>query len=285
MGSHLHFRSLRPGEDGVVRDLFARLSLPTRYLRFFLPLPVLSDSLLRMIGGAEDQGRIAMVAETDDIPRQVVALGNVAPAGYGRGEVGLVVADAWQRRGIGSALADRLLRAAQDCGYRKFVVYSLIGNPAVRPLLATWPTSCLQGRTTAYRRRRLSAGNRSSRHAGNQWTKRWIRPAKGCGRDGGDDDAPAATRQLEPVLPQDLGWRAFAYALGMVPSGVSLSTACGSTCASFSVSSSTDKPDFCDSCCSNSGPSVLCTSSGEIDWFGPVLTHDLTVGPRPFFSN
>jgi len=136
MGSHLHFRSLQPGEDSVVRDLFTRLSLPTRYLRFFMPLPVLSDSLLRMIGGAEDLGRIAMVAETDDVRRQVVALGNVAPADYGRGEIGLVVADAWQRQGIGSALADRLLRAAQDCGYSKFVVYSLIGNPAVRPLLA-----------------------------------------------------------------------------------------------------------------------------------------------------
>ena len=136
MGSHLQFRSLRTGEDSVVRDLFARLSLPTRYLRFFMPLPVLSDSLLRMINGAEDQGRIAMVAETDDIHRQAVALGNVAPADYGRGEVGLVVADAWQRQGIGSALAGRLLRAAQDFGYNKFVVYSLIGNPAVRPLLA-----------------------------------------------------------------------------------------------------------------------------------------------------
>jgi acetyltransferase len=136
MGSHLNFRSLGPGEDGVVRDLFARLSLPTRYLRFFLPLPVLSDSLLRIIGGAEEQGRIAMVAETADVRRQVVALGNVAPADYGRGEVGLVVADAWQRQGVGSALAGRLLRAAQDCGYSKFVVYSLIGNPAVRPLLA-----------------------------------------------------------------------------------------------------------------------------------------------------
>jgi GNAT superfamily N-acetyltransferase len=136
MGSHLHFRSLRPGEDSVVRDLFARLSLPTRYLRFFLPLPVLSDSLLRIISGAEEQGRIAMVAETDGVRRQVVALGNMAPADYGRGEVGLVVADAWQRQGIGSALAGRLLWAAHDCGYSKFVVYSLIGNPAVRPLLA-----------------------------------------------------------------------------------------------------------------------------------------------------
>jgi GNAT superfamily N-acetyltransferase len=136
MGSRLHFRALRPGEDTVVRDLFARLSLPTRYLRFFLPLPVLSESLLRMIGGAEDPGRIAIVAETDDVRPEVVALGNVAPADYGRGEVGLVVADAWQRQGIGRALADRLLEAAQHRGYSKFVVYSLLGNAAVRPLLA-----------------------------------------------------------------------------------------------------------------------------------------------------
>jgi hypothetical protein len=46
-------------------------------------LQVLSDSLLRIISGADDQGR-----------------------------------------------------AAQDCGYSKFVVYSLTSNPAVRPLLA-----------------------------------------------------------------------------------------------------------------------------------------------------
>lgn len=168
MGSHLHFRSLRPGEDSVVRDLFARLSLPTRYLRFFLPLPVLSDSLLRVIGAAEDQARIAMVAEADDIGRQVVALGNVAPADYGRGEVGLVVADAWQRRGIGSALADRLLRAAEDSGYRKFVVYSLIGNPAVRPLLAhvadvvSTRTHCGVSETTFVSRQSIESRRRKS---------------------------------------------------------------------------------------------------------------------------
>jgi GNAT superfamily N-acetyltransferase len=135
-GQRLHIRPLRRGEDGTVRELFARLSLPTRYLRFFLPLPVLSDSLLRMIGAGDEPGRIALVAETDDIRPQVVALGNVAPADYGRGEVGLVVADAWQRQGIGSAVAGRLLHDADGAGYRGFVVYSLLGNPAVRPLLA-----------------------------------------------------------------------------------------------------------------------------------------------------
>jgi len=135
-GSRLRIRSLRRGEDGAVRDLFGRLSLPTRYLRFFLPLPVLPDSLLRMIGGGDEPDRLALIAETDDRGPQVVALGNVAPAEHGRGEVGLVVADAWQRQGVGSALAGRLLQAAHGRGYRKFVVYSLAGNAAVRPLLA-----------------------------------------------------------------------------------------------------------------------------------------------------
>jgi GNAT superfamily N-acetyltransferase len=136
-GYHLRIRSLRRGEDGVVRELFARLSLPTRYLRFFLPLPVLSDSLLRMLADVDDTRRIALVAELGAADGgDIVALGNVGPTDGGRAELGLVVADAWQRQGIGTALADRLLQAGEACGYRRFVVHSLAVNPALRPLLA-----------------------------------------------------------------------------------------------------------------------------------------------------
>ena len=49
--------------------------------------------------------------------------------------MGLVVADAWQRLGIGVALAARLLHAAEVRGYRRFVVHGLWDNPALRPLL------------------------------------------------------------------------------------------------------------------------------------------------------
>jgi acetyltransferase len=136
-GCHLRIRPLRRGEDGAVRELFARLSLPTRYLRFFLPVSVLSDSLLRTLADVDDPGRIALVAELGDASGgDVVALGNVGPTDDGRAELGLVVADAWQRQGIGTALADRLLQAANARGYRRFVVHSLVANPALRPLLS-----------------------------------------------------------------------------------------------------------------------------------------------------
>jgi acetyltransferase len=136
-GCQLRIRPLRSGEDGAVRELFARLSLPTRYLRFFLPVPVLSESLLRLLADVDDPRRIALVAESGDAGGgDVVALGNVGPTDDGRGELGLVVADAWQRQGIGTALANRLLQAADARGYRRFVVHSLAANPALRPLLS-----------------------------------------------------------------------------------------------------------------------------------------------------
>lgn len=148
-GCHVRIRPLRRGEDGAVRELFARLSLPTRYLRFFRPVPVLSDPLLRMLADVDDPRRVALVALTGETNGgDVVALGNVGPTDDGRGELGLVVADAWQRQGIGTALAGRLLQVAHARGYRRYVVHSLVANPALRPLLSHVAEIC--STTTRY---------------------------------------------------------------------------------------------------------------------------------------
>jgi GNAT superfamily N-acetyltransferase len=135
-GCLLRIRPLRRGEDGAVRELCARLSLRTRYLRFLLAMPVLPDSVVRMLADVDDPRRLALIAELDNADGgDVVALGNVGTLDDGRAEVGLVVADAWQRQGIGVALAARLLHAAGVRGYQRFVVYGLSDNPALRPLL------------------------------------------------------------------------------------------------------------------------------------------------------
>lgn len=135
-GHHLRVRALRNGEDHTVRELCARLSLRTRHLRFFLPVPVVPDSLLQLLADVDDHRRFALVAELDEAAGgDVVALGNVGAIDDARAELGLVVADAWQRQGIGLALIARLLRAAEARGYHRFVVHGLADNPALRPLL------------------------------------------------------------------------------------------------------------------------------------------------------
>jgi len=135
-GCLVRIRPLQRGEQGAVRELCARLSPRTRYFRFLLEMPILSESLVQLLADVDDPRRIAFIAELDAAHGgDVIALGNIGASGDDRAEVGLVVADAWQRQGIGSALAARLLHAAEVRGYRRFVVDGLLNNPALRPLL------------------------------------------------------------------------------------------------------------------------------------------------------
>ena len=132
-------RPLYSGEEGRVREFCARLSPRARYLRFLLPVPVLPDSLVRLLADVDDPRRLAMVAQVEDADGarcgDVVALGNLAAIEDGHAELGLVVADAWQRQGIGTALARKLLNAAAVRGYRRFVACGLSDNPGWQKLL------------------------------------------------------------------------------------------------------------------------------------------------------
>ena len=135
-GELLHIRPLRRGEDLPIRQLYENLSPDTRYLRFFSPMPRLPDAVLRLMSCVDYRRRVALLAELDTPDGvQVVALGNFAAMDLNTAEVALVVADRWQRRGIGTALASKLLLAAEARGFERFVAYMLHGNAAIRKLL------------------------------------------------------------------------------------------------------------------------------------------------------
>jgi GNAT superfamily N-acetyltransferase len=139
-GCSLSIRPLRRGEEAAVREFCARLSPRARYLRFFLRGPGLPDSLVRLLADVSDPRRLAVVAQLDDVHGgDVVALGHLAVIDDDHAELGLVVADAWQRLGIGTALARKLLEAGAVHGFQRFVACGLSHNPAwqrvLRPLV------------------------------------------------------------------------------------------------------------------------------------------------------
>jgi len=136
-GRQVGIRMLRHGELDTVREFCARLSARTRYLRFLSPIPVVPESLLHMLADVDDPRRLTLIAELDGAAGgNLVALGNMAAVDDDQAEFGLVVADAWQRQGIGVALAARLLHAADLRGFRRFVVHGLWDNPATRAVLS-----------------------------------------------------------------------------------------------------------------------------------------------------
>jgi len=135
-GELLRIRPLRRCDDLPIRELYGHLSAETRYLRFFSPMPLLPDSVLRLITGVDYRRRLALLAELDAPDGvQVVALGSFAAIDCNTAEVALVVGDAWQRRGIGLALAVRVLLAAEARGFGEFVAHVLHDNVVIRTVL------------------------------------------------------------------------------------------------------------------------------------------------------
>jgi acetyltransferase len=133
----LHVRPLQPDEDGPLRALDARLSKQTRYLRFLSPMPAMPDSVLRLLASVDYRRRLSLIAEFDaGDGTEVVALCSFGAIDSGTAEVALVVSDEWQHQGIGTALAGRLLEAAEDRGFARFVVHVLSDNAVIRRLLA-----------------------------------------------------------------------------------------------------------------------------------------------------
>ncbi len=129
----LRIRLLRPGEEAPIRDLDAHLSVRSRYRRFFSPMHVLPDPVLRLLTAVDYCHRLALVAEVDtQSGTDIVGLGSFAAVDNSTVEVALLVSDEWQHLGIGTVLADRVLQAAEARGFTRFVANLFCDNAEMR---------------------------------------------------------------------------------------------------------------------------------------------------------
>jgi GNAT superfamily N-acetyltransferase len=104
-------RPLRSGETDVVQAVFERLGPRSRLLRFGGAKNVLTDSELRGLSLVDDRHHV-LVALVGGVP---VGIARLVRDGA-EAEVAVAVGDRWQRRGVGSVLADRLAADARAAG-------------------------------------------------------------------------------------------------------------------------------------------------------------------------
>jgi GNAT superfamily N-acetyltransferase len=121
-------------------DFFAGLSVQARYLRFFSPITP-GPSLLDLLcgGGTTD----ALLATRDGI---IIGHGMAAdrsgPCGDRTTDIGVVVADGWQRQGMGSALVRALMTGAQVRGVTTVTMDVMHGNArALAMIKGHWPAA------------------------------------------------------------------------------------------------------------------------------------------------
>jgi L-amino acid N-acyltransferase YncA len=133
-------RPARPTDLAALGEFFAGLSLRTRYLRFFAAVTPTGSMLRRLAGGAG----VDVLVATDGgvIIGHAMAVDRGGPGRDTTADVGVVVADAWQGRGIGSALLRALIARAQARGVAWLTFDVQPGNTLMRGIIARrWPAA------------------------------------------------------------------------------------------------------------------------------------------------
>src|SRR5215472_6371506 len=113
-------RPAGPADRAALGDFFAGLSAQTRYLRFFAPV-TLTPALLRLLSGGGAHVDVVVAVRGGVIIGHAMAADQPATEGPRRPgtacdprgptvtDIGVVVADAWQGQGVGSALVRALV--------------------------------------------------------------------------------------------------------------------------------------------------------------------------------
>lgn len=129
-------RALQRGDERPIRELYRYLSPGTRYRRFFSMTPDPPDSLVRLLVSVDYRRHLALLAEHHDAGGpEPIALADFSAIDACTAEVGLVVRDEWQRQGVGAELARRVLQAAEDRGFHRFIAHLRSENVAIRSLV------------------------------------------------------------------------------------------------------------------------------------------------------
>lgn len=136
-GTNVTLRPIRPEDAGIESRFVKSLSPEAKYMRFMAALKELPPAMLARLTQIDYSREMAFIA-TVEVEGQELEVGVARyftnPDGDSC-EFALVVSDAWQKRGIGSQLMDRLMRSAASHGLRYMSGQVLAKNATMLALM------------------------------------------------------------------------------------------------------------------------------------------------------
>ena len=123
-------RPVSPADGDRIQAMVRALSLESRRARFFAPVRELSPAQLERMTQLVFPGVVGIVAETADARRDLIGIAQYAADEDGP-EFAVVVADAWQGRGVGRRLVGQLAALAGVAGFAVLRGFVLKSNAAM----------------------------------------------------------------------------------------------------------------------------------------------------------
>jgi len=136
-GTRMVIRPIRPEDRQIEQDFVRTLSDESRYFRFFNAIRDLGETALTRFKQIEYDREMALIAVVCENGRETeigVARYSINPDGRSC-EFAIAVADAWQRKGIGSKLMHSLMDAARSRGLETMQGWVLSGNTRMLALM------------------------------------------------------------------------------------------------------------------------------------------------------
>jgi len=135
-------RQVCTADLAALHDFFAGLSADARYLRFFAPTTP-GKAMLNLLSGGGGSTSAVLAIRDASIIGHAMAADRSGPCGAQTTDIGVVVADAWQHQGVGSALVRALITGAQARGVTSITMDVQHDNHRVLTMIAHhWPTVC-----------------------------------------------------------------------------------------------------------------------------------------------
>jgi RimJ/RimL family protein N-acetyltransferase len=157
-GSRVRLRLTRPSDAPLVHDFLDRLSDEARRRRFLVPQPIISEATVRFFTFYDPRERVTMAATLPvEGSERIVGLADAAFLDTGLAEIGVVVGDDYQGRGLGKLLSEAVASLAIQRGATHLKAQMLFGNAPMLRLferLGRTVRSVEDGTATAYVRLR-----------------------------------------------------------------------------------------------------------------------------------
>lgn len=110
-------RPIQAADADRLIEFHDRLSARTKYRRFFGPKPRLTPREAHYLASVDYESRFAIVAcAREDGEERILAVGRFDLAGPTTAEAAIVVRDDYQRKGLGTAIFERLIEIARARG-------------------------------------------------------------------------------------------------------------------------------------------------------------------------
>jgi succinyl-CoA synthetase alpha subunit/RimJ/RimL family protein N-acetyltransferase len=124
-GGTAHLRPITPEDAEALQQFHVAQSPESVYLRFFAPMPRLSDRDLERFTHVDHVDRVALVALVGD---RIIGVGRYDRVDSHEAEVAFNISDSHQGRGLGSVLLEHLAAAARERDIHRFVAEVLPQN-------------------------------------------------------------------------------------------------------------------------------------------------------------